>query len=232
MQFPSLKRFLNKLIMPFKYLKFSEKERDIIKECLNANSNSKNRWLFSNLLVPFLLITLTIILTTIVRFSQETESYSILQNKFWDVIYNALKEVIFTGGITLIGINTLTIMSGYLIGTKKEKEFDDSLDDLHKPKKTVLNSIREKLHDFSYPLLIIGSFVYVIQIIYKPSSFWIFLLFLIIIIAVLKLSLSYALQMYITKDDFFLKTYPRTISDQVQDNVQNHRKELDNDEDE
>lgn len=165
----------------FGHLKYNSAQKEIIKNCINKNRGEYDKWYFHNLIYPICIILLSIVLISLVK-----QDFTITL------------DYILNGSISLLGLNVLFAMSSYLIRVKSFQK-----DEL---KKDVLN-LSSKLNDWTGILIVIGSILYVLPILYSTGSIYFKIALLVLSIITLIISIKISAKMFMIRDDFYQKTY-------------------------
>jgi hypothetical protein len=165
----------------FGHLKYSTSQKKIISDCIESNKEEYEKWFFNNLLYPILVILISLLLV------------GLITNDFECVVDYALN-----GSLSLIGINVLFAMSSYLFRVKNFEK--DVL------KSDVLN-LSSKFSDWKVVLIVLGTILYVLPILYPSNSTYFRISLFIFAILILVLSITISSKMFMIRDDFYQKTY-------------------------
>lgn len=134
-------------------LSFTDLELFLLKTSRVANRNKLKGWYKRNLLIPVLLV-----------FTPYLIGLALPE------INISFKEVMFNGGLTVVGVSVLFTMSSYLVRTKISFEEDASVSSKKTPIFEALSSLRDKMLNNTNFIVIASSIVYVYQVIYSSSK--------------------------------------------------------------
>lgn len=179
---------------------FNKNQNKIFKKQFEDFKEDVKIWHITNLLIPSIIILIPSFL------------YSFLPEG-----KNTFNNLILNGSFSLLGINILFTMSIFLINSVRLKDAKFEKD---------IIKIRLRLIIYLASLLILGSIIYILQIIYNIDSFDRYVTIVIGLSITFYFSIGIGKRVFCIKDELIGKSISEDITENVR-NLENSTKDLD-----
>jgi len=186
------------------HLFLNKEQKNIVNECIKENTDEYQKWYTYNVLFPIIILVVALCFVLII------EPNAI-----------ALLIMLLNGSLTILGISIIFTMLSYLLirerSNKNNEEDKDKMENLY-----------DKIFVRGIIFIILGAFLYIIQVSLLPEDISILLVILLLTVFVLVMSVRVGIRSFIIREEFYINVMSKKYkeAENTGDRVDSFKTEL------